>query len=451
MNVHNISATIADDLDISIDESNVSTNDQRDDSHNEDMTLCKDDSMYSSTMDIIKPIEQIIHRSSPRNLSKEFLSIPIEKEATIIFNSNKSPESISTASSSIACGHTKDKTNTIYLSCHSIPDSCTPEPREPPPRLVRSNSYTLECPSEVFIKHMELKGIDLSSELSDSSLSKALTSTSVTTPTESAANPIDKDIDRNKSWRTTPEQTPKASRKSHKLLSSSSPSSLSKIGVNVTTNGHDVKTKTPILSKPTEKVHVKKLESREEILKKIYAPQDPVTARSTRTRQRAQQLCIIAAKPSSTSNKRAKNLLTTNTNVQAKVHSPDVRTLPTKPLKSNFNEYNRLLQLIEERHTRQMNELLQRQQDEQRRLQREFCQQQEILERQISTMMLLSDAKIGAQQQHEQNQTPTDTIVRSTSEQHTDDFYSCKLSQTSIESVDQSSVCECDDTDAECL
>lgn len=338
--------------------------------------------------------EPSTHRSSPRDLSKEFLSMPIVQNDTVVIDQNSTAETISLAGSGDG---ENNKTTPVYSS-------------EQEPRLVRSNSYTLDCPSEMFIKHMESKGIDLGSEWSDVSFN-----TTATTPIDSANGNLanaegEKDNQPHFSRRSTPERRPILSKcNSAKSHSSSSSSSI--------THVNDAKLKTLTQNKKNNKTVCKKSEisSREEALRRIYSPE----VRNSRPKPRSQQMCIIS-KPIS-SPKLPKN----------SVQSSDVLS---KPSKSSVNEYNRLLQMVEERYGRQMNELLRRQQEEQTRLQQEFCQQQQLLSMQISNMMLGTQANV--------DNVPTES---------SNDFYSYRDNQMSIESMDQSSVCECDDIEPECM
>lgn len=399
------------------------------------------------------------YRSSPRNLSKEFLSITTADDVTFVaaaVAAIRSPGTESTASSSTASG-VGLMNDTMYLSCQS--NNCVPSEPEgaeavsPPPRLVRSNSYTLEHPSDMFIKHMESKGIDVFTDLSD--LSSVLSthrdpigqeanlqatlhhqstkSDICPAPTvhRSSDSLVDGGCVKIRHRPTTNEQMmPRTNRKHEppiKAASFPAPSASSQ-----------QKVRTPILSKTNGKVHTTKPDNREDILRRIYGGGNSElrTARSkqwSHSQQQQQQLspqvCVIPSKV--VISKKPKTPVTTS----------NAAVMPKKPSKNNLNEYNRLLQLVEERHTQQMHELMQRQQSEQRRLQLEFAQQQEILSQQISQMMVNNnrlDHRNGA-----------NVVGRLAN----DSFDLCKRSHTSIESIghESSSMCECDETESDCM
>lgn len=308
----------------------------------------------------------------------------------------------------------KSKNNTLYLSRHSIPDQRTPDPDEySPPALVRSNSFTMEFPSEVFIKHMESKGIDLCSELSE--LSFGSTRLSSIDTMSASQNGIDTTIE-SKNRTQTPIMTPtrpKTSPTTHQVLPEAHVASA---------QSGKRPIKTQILNKPKPTTGLKRSESavsyREQILQKIYGGSES-SARTARPKPRT-QLCILPKTPIAAAKKPKKKV----------IESPKSDS-SQKSSKSNFNEYNRLLKLIEERHIGQMNALRQQQQDAQRRLQDEFSQQQELLKMQISTIMMRDNQ-----------------ILPDNGSNYANSCY--KTSHTSTETLDQSSVCECDDTESDC-
>lgn len=393
------------------------------------------------------------YRSSPRNLSKEFMAMTNEIDAAIVVDIT-SPGVASTASSSNASNASIAgfRNSTVYLSCQSN-GSATPvshgdgieptTPTSPRPRLVRSNSYTLEHPSDVFIKHMEEQGIDVCSELSELS---SLLSTQ-RDDTTMVTSMIESDTDKSTLSRAASATALSSSDKSRQLVRSRpattdqvTPKSLRKHDPPVkaasfpipTANGIDHKPKTPILSKP--KATAKKTESREDILRRIYGGAEPRTARA---KQRPVQLpvspqviSVITTRPAAMGKKPK--------TPPAVPSSPVLTATPTpkKPSKTNLNEYNRLLQLIEERHSQQMNELLLRQQSEQQRLQLEFTQQQAILSQQISQMMLNGGQRMAY------GDRSGDSCA-----------HICKHGHSFVETMgdDSSSVCECDDTGSECM
>lgn len=382
---------------------------------NEETVLTETASNTTTT----QPIEISVHRSSPRNLSKEFSTMlhistqnisPISDQMTEYLSCNGNHASDTSASMTPL----KSKNNTLYLSRHSIPDQRTPDPDEySPPALVRSNSYTMEFPSDVFIKHMESQGISLCSELSELSFgSTRLSSIDTISATLNGSDTKDESRTRTQTPIKAPTK-PKTSPTSHQLLTEAPvPSAQS--------GKRPVKTQ--ILNKPKSTTGLKRSESavsyREQILQKIYGSSEANT-RTARPKPRT-QLCVLPKTPTAAAKKPKKKV----------IDSPNSDS-SQKSSKSNINEYNRLLKLIEERHIGQMNALVQQQQDAQRRLQVEFSQQQELLKMQISTIMMRDNQMLDSGSNYANS--------------------SCyKRSHTSTETLDQSSVCECDDTESDC-
>lgn len=276
--------------------------------------------------------------------------------------------------SSPSLGALDDKSNqSLYFTPLSGRETLSPAKTchefQPGP-LIRSNSYTIEKPSELLIKHMEENGIPLAqrgSPLHRSSLpiaaksSNHINQSSIGSVVKRPKFGVSKDT----KTKSQPTKTALLStRKAASPVRSSSLSNSSRVSIKSTQSNKDFKPKSANASVSLRKdiQHVGTFRNSESVLRSVY---DIGSASRTMTKTKS---TTISNKPKSKISPE-----TINSNSQ--------------------NDYNYVLKMIEKQHAAQMNALIDRQKTEQKRMQEEFARQQDQLLKQISNMVLKQGEK----------------------------------------------------------
>lgn len=269
------------------------------------------------------------------------------------------------------------KNQTLYLTPYSVRDS--PDAEFTARKLIRSNSYTIETPSPLLIKHMEANGINLEKDKispaivvnagSQLSINRDQSIKMESKDAVKKSPPINNQASKNisiKSYRKTPSPARNCA-----LLSSRSS------GRNHQLN-KDNKQKNSVPKKKSTQNGAFK--NNEALLRSIY--DGNLTARSNSS---AKNLNPIGTSPNKS---------------KAKQISPGTISKESNVQISNVNDYENILKMIEDQHNTQMDALLQRQKDEQHRMQEEFARQQESLMKQISNMVLKQGCSEPMNQSH---------------------------------------------------
>lgn len=320
-------------------------------------------------------IEQKIDDVPQLSLNLDSISYPYD------FDGGMLSPSFSLHSSPSLDALNNSKNQSLYFTPLSGRETLTPKKTTDelqPGRLIRSNSYTIEKPSPLLIKHMEANGISLPTR--NSSAAKSLLPVTARQPlnkatfsstpkkqlkksqTESLLN-----VTKETKIKQNGNKTPLTARKS---LSTARSASTSSIGLQVTGKGlnltRELKPKATATTVRKDLHQIGVFKNTETVLRSIYD-----TGSTARTTNRSKSASSAQSSTNTTKQK-------------SKTPSPEANSSnqSTKPV-----EYKELLKMIESQHTAQMNALVKRQQEEQERMQKEFARQQEILLKQISGLI----------------------------------------------------------------
>lgn len=309
----------------------------------------------------------------------------------------------------------ESRNQSLYFTPMSGRDSFSPAPNDefPTARLIRSNSYTLEKPSPLLIKHMESNCLRLGSNgsppkspMSLNDLRKNRNSTN-NTPRKSSLSLGAGDAARLKDQKLKNNSTKvKTTNKSlNKTISSNS--------TIVASSQRSAKYSSPYAMKPNkvQKSATKPKPSnqfsgyknKDAFLRSIYGTGKPSKTSVTTKKVNGSKTPADSIKTSSNPdsgenatnvdlNKTASklNLSKNVANLDSSKSSQVIDPISLQTSNGNIcaKNYQDILALIEHQHTTQMNLLLQRQQDEQRRMQHEFLRQQEELLKKISNLVI---------------------------------------------------------------
>lgn len=312
--------------------------------------------------------------------------------------------------SSPSLGALDDSRNqSLYFTPMSSRDSFSPLPNGQfsGARLIRSNSYTIEKPSPLLLKHMEANGIDLGSNCSPFRSPMSLNefrknrNSHINTPRnllQSFYADGGADVKEQK-----PKNNPiRPTSSARKLATHSSNTSIN--STVVSSSQYSVKTSSPLAvkttktsksgSKPKPPNHsgISKndnkgvFKNRESILRSIYG-----TGKATKVQVSAKKAnssvtsLVNNSVKMPTMNKTQQNQTLNKTQVIAPSPPP-----PSNDINGNISatNYKDILAMIESQHAAQMEILLKRQRDEQQRMQTEFLRQQEELLKTISDLVI---------------------------------------------------------------
>lgn len=372
-------------------------------------------------IDVIRTIDEDIEKlptteetqikQKPSYISPLFLNIDPN---LCTFNTDDFSPSFSLHTSPSLGALDESRNQSLYFTPMSGRDSFSPAPNDefPMARLIRSNSYTLEKPSPLLIKHMEANcvrlvsnGSPLKSPMSLNDVRKNRNSTN-NTPRKSSLSLGAGDAARLKDQKSKNNSTKATTNKSlNKTISSNS--------TIVASSQRTAKYSSPYAMKPNkvQKSATKPKTSnqfsgyknREALLRSIYGTgklnKTSVTTKKANGSKPPTDSIKTSSNPDSEENatnvdlnKTASNMkLSKNvTNLDSSRSSQVIEPISSQTFNGNIcaKNYQDILALIEHQHTTQMNLLLQRQQDEQKRMQHEFLRQQEELLKKISNLVI---------------------------------------------------------------
>lgn len=292
----------------------------------------------------------------------------------------------------------ESRNQSLYFTPMSGRDSFSPLPNDQfsGVRLIRSNSYTIEKPSAMLLKHMEANGINLSlnssplrSPMSLNEFRKKRNNQIITPrkliPSFGATN--GSDVKEQKAKNNPTKNTTIA----RKMVSPNSNTSMN--STIVSSSQYSSKTSSPLAvktiktpksapkQKPINQSGVSKngdssaFKKRESILRSIYGT------------GRTDKLQVVAKKANSSTT----SINSVKVSVKQTVNrSPVIEPPPSTQSNGNIStrNYNDILAMIENQHASQMKALLERQQAEQKRMHEEFLHQQEELLKKISDLVI---------------------------------------------------------------
>lgn len=246
----------------------------------------------------------------------------------------------------------EDKNQSLYLSPISARNS--PRQGNENKKLIRSNSYTIEKPSPLLLQYIQADGSLSPKRPPPKNGFASNFATPLSTPLGTKSKSVRK-------------ADPKVS--SVKSSGKSSVESKSaRSAVRSDQKEKEIKTKSAIIK--TKDVSSKKLASKEDILRSIYG----------------------AASPSSRVPSKLKKTPESKSESTASLPKSRPKSVAAAGDATPANEFQRILKVIEEQHSAQMQTLMQRQVEEQRRMRDEFAHQQENLLRQIAQLTLKRDS-----------------------------------------------------------
>lgn len=316
---------------------------------NNGMTLAESDIVSGEKISI--EFAKFEANDSPRSLHLDINSITTGTVASDMMSPSFSLHS------SPSMGALNDvKNQTLYLTPYSVRDS--PDAEFSARKLIRSNSYTIDQPSPLLLQLMEANGINAI----DSSLPKATASSQPSLRVKDKVAPV------KQAWAAS----------GSKIAVKKSPT---------TTDGRANKVTSARKSTPSPSMACEQPKKDLAKSKTNSIPRRNFSARSSDSVLRTVHDSGLGSRPASNGKLTARSKLpappTTNGKLSARVEKPTVASEP----ETNVAEIQRILKIIEEQHSEQLNKLIARQQEEQRRMQEEFVRQQEMLVEQISHMV----------------------------------------------------------------
>lgn len=349
----------------------------------------------SSTVEAVTEEEAMVEEPQVDRKSSNGVPLSLTIDANLnTFNTDLISPSYSLHSSPSLGALDESRNQSLYFTPMSGRESFSPLPSSPlsGARLIRSNSYTIEKPSPLLLKHMEANGIsiDLSSSPRRSPMSlvefRKNRNIQMNTPRQllHSFNGVD-----TKDQKTKNNLTKTSARK---IVSANSNASLDTTVV--LTTQYSMKTSSPMAAKSTKPAKstakpkstnqpVKNgvssaFKNRESILRSIYG-----TGKSNRV-----QVSAKKANSSTTSLNSVK--VAQSQPVSRSQVNEAASTRPINGANGNISSqnYQNILAMIENQHANQMKALLQRQQEEQKRMQEEFLRQQEELLKKISDLVI---------------------------------------------------------------
>lgn len=263
------------------------------------------------------------------------------------------------------------KNQTLYLTPYSE-DECSGR------KLIRSNSYTLDTPSPMLLKLMKENGINAN----QTSPPKVTASSQPSLTLKDKLPPV------KQAWAGT--TTKIAVKRSPSLIDvkSTKPATARK-SISPASSVREQQKK--LLSKPKGNFPQRKCASarnQESVLRSIYD-----SGLSNRSTVKPKKSSIAVTAPSGKLTARVEKPATAPAPIPVPVSAPvsapatAPASAPAKP-DPNAVDFEKILKMIEEQHSTQMNALIERQKEEQKRMQEEFARQQENLVKQISHLVL---------------------------------------------------------------
>lgn len=359
-----------------------------------------DDNVSTLKEDVIDEIEQPFEKLSTTDetMHSKPETVPLSLNIDTNFNTftieNLSPSfSLHTSPSLDALNDSRNQS--LYFTPSSGRDFSSPTPSEmfPPARLIRSNSYVLEKPSPMLLKHMEANGVNVGSTplKSPKSLNELRQNQTISNIPRKSFGSGDGLQIRDREQKI---NTPKSSRSVGNPMSTFANRSLNATVVpsNVTKWSPPSAAKVakaPSLSarqkQSNQKIQTAQLnqsiqsngsgvfKNNETILRSVYG-----SANSTKSKQPMSAKKMNAAAQ--------QDLNKTSPNLKSN-HGAD--TMTSKSSNNNFSakNYQEIFEMIEQKHTAQMEALINRHRVEQQQMKEEFKRQQEELLNKISNLI----------------------------------------------------------------
>lgn len=332
-----------------------------------------------------------------RKSSNVPLSLTIDANLNT-FNSDMISPSYSLHSSPSLGALDESRNQSLYFTPMSGRESFSPIPDSPlsGARLIRSNSYTIEKPSLLLLKHMEANGISIESNSSPRRSSMSMVefrknrNIQLNTPRQ-LLHSFNGSIDaKDQKAKNNPTKT-----STRKMLSANSNASLDTTVVLPTQ--YSMKTSSPMTTKSTKssKLMAKAnttnqsvrnggssaVKNRESILRSIYG-----TSKSNRVQVSAKR--VNSSTTSLNSVKVSHNQTVSKSQVNEVASTRPINGANGANGNISSQNYQNILAMIENQHANQMKALAQRQQEEQKRMQEEFQRQQEEFLRKISDLVI---------------------------------------------------------------
>lgn len=284
----------------------------------------------------------------------------------------------------------ESRNQSLYFTPMSGRESFSPRPRQdghfPSPRLIRSNSYTLDKPSPLLLKHMEINGIPIGSNdspmkspMSLNEFRKNQNSTPSNIPRKSLGGNVKQVKTSNNLQIPTTRMSLAANTKLSSLSSNSSLNATflsssktsSKSSASKTT-----KVQNGVQNRKQSNNQTDGFKSKEAVLRSIYG-----SVKTSKVQNSGKK--VNGSTASLTSNK------------SIHIQPPSVASISQNVANGNLNGRNigEVLSIIEKQHADHMKALLKRQKEEQKRMQEEFLRQQEELLKMISNLVLKKGEK----------------------------------------------------------
>lgn len=256
----------------------------------------------------------------------------------------------------------------------------------PAPRLIRSNSYTLDKPSPMLLKHMEINGIHPGSTSSPLKSPMSLNefrknqnnnnNASSSIPRRSLGGNA-KQLKPNHHLQVSLQKTPTGNNKlSPSMSNNSMNSTIISSNKSATKSSATKTTKGNTTSNTKQSNPISGMKNKEAVLRSIYGPSKP-----NKVQFSAKKVNGSAATTNVTKNS------------PKPTHQADPISLNTINGSLNAQNYGDILTMIEKQHAAQMEAMLKRQQEEQKRMHDEFLRQQEELLKTISCLVLKGGGK----------------------------------------------------------
>lgn len=355
-----------------------------------------DDNAPIPNNDMLDRIEQAFEKMSATDESstitmhskpEEPLTLNIDPNLNTFADQNLSPSfSLHTSPSLDALNDSRNQS--LYFTPSSGRDFSSPTPSDQflPGRLIRSNSYVLEKPSPLLLKHMEENGINTASTKSRLNSPKSLNELR---SRHSISHIPRKSLGSNDALHVKEQKmkisTPKSSKSADISASSFGNNSLNATVVKLNTSSAAKTTKTTSLSarpkqsnhktppnqlnQSNQSNHSGVFKNTESVLRSIYGstkPKQPASIKRMNTSITLQDV----KKPSPKAN-----------------YSMEVVSSRSSNSNISSTNYQNIFEMIEQKHTAQMGALMKQQQEEQKRMQEHFLQQQEELLKRISNLL----------------------------------------------------------------
>lgn len=320
------------------------------------------------------------------------LSLTIDLNSNAYEADNLSP-SFSLHSSPSLGALDESRNQSLYFTPMSGRESFSPRPHidggQSSPRLIRSNSYTLEKPSPMLLKHMEINGIPIGS----SSPMKSPMALNEFRKNQSTPSNIPR-VSLGGYFGTTKQLKPNNLFKSNTSVAPMNRLSISGSKQSVSPNT-SINATLVTSSKNSVKSNTTKPNKTQNALKNRKQPNQSSCFKNNETILRSIYTAVKPSKVHNSAKKVKTSTTSSNPNGNAYIQPPIVQSNPQTVTNANLNgqTFSEVLATIEKQHADQMRALVERQQEEQQRMHAEFLRQQEELMKMISTLVMKKSEK----------------------------------------------------------